>query len=250
MTDENALRHVAASYFGLVTHVDEQIGQVMQGATALAALDHARIVYTSDHGELFGAHGLLGKAIMYEGAIAVPLLMAGPDSPKGRTAGQLVSHVDLFPTLLESCGVPLAESDAGLRGKSLWPALRGLEEPRSCFAEFHANFSKSGAFMLRDGPMKFIYHVGMPAQLFNIAHDPEEAHDLVADRSGVAVAKAMETKLRVICDPEETDAHAKADQRAKAQFYGGPAKLANAETIIFTPPPGVSGEQAGAFDAK
>ena len=249
MTDENALRHVAASYFGLVTHVDEQIGQVMQGATALGALNNTRIVYTSDHGELFGAHGLLGKAIMYEGAIAVPLLMAGPDIPKGQTAGQLTSHVDLFPTLLESCGVPLAESDADLRGKSLWPALRGQQETRSCFAEFHANFSKSGAFMLRDGPMKFIYHVGMPAQLFNIAHDPEEANDLVADGTGVADAKTLEAKLRLICDPEETDARAKADQRAKAQYYGGPAKLADAETIIFTPPPGVSGAQAGAFDA-
>ena len=52
MTDENALRHVAASYFGLVTHVDEQIGQVMERATALGALNNTRIVYTSDHGEL------------------------------------------------------------------------------------------------------------------------------------------------------------------------------------------------------
>ena len=67
--------------------------------------------------------------------------------------------------------------------------------------------------------------------------------------TGVAVAKAMEAKLRLICDPDETDARAKTDQRAKAQYYGGPAKLAAAETIIFTPPPGVSGAQAGAFDA-
>ena len=249
MTDEKALRHVAASYFGLITHVDEQIGEVMNAAETAGALDNTRIVYSSDHGELFGAHGLLGKGIMYEGAVAVPLLMAGPGIAKGASIGQIVSHVDLFPTLLESCGVPLAEDDGDVPGISLWGALAGNEQPRSCFAEYHANYSKNGSFMLREGSTKLVYHVDMPAQLFDLAADPDEAHDQVADGSGISLARAMEQKLRAICDPEAVDRRAKADQRAKAEFYGGPEKLAKAETIIFTPPPGVSGEHTGSVDA-
>ncbi len=245
MTDEHMLRRVAAGYFGLITHLDEQIGAVMKEVEALGLLANTRIVYTSDHGDLFGAQGIFGKKNLYEGSVGVPLIMAGAGVPAGHTVRQLVSHVDLFPTFVEGAGVAKAEDDNALPGTSLFPVLAGREDPsRPLFAEYHAQGSRSGAFMLRSGNLKLVYHVDMPAQVFDLAADPDEAHDLVEEgRAGDAVA-ALERILRTICDPEAVDARAKAEQRAAAERWGGPAKLRGEVNIIFTPPPGVSQDDA------
>ncbi len=245
MTDEAMLRRVAAGYFGLITHLDEQMGLVMKEAEALGLMENTRVVYTSDHGDLFGWQGIFGKKNLYEGSVGVPLVMAGPDVPAGRTVNQLASHVDLFPTFVEGAGLAAAADDRALPGRSLFPALAGKEDlARPVFAEFHAQGSKSGAFMLREGALKLVYHVGMPPQLFDLAVDPDEVHDLVEeDRAGNHVA-ALEKKLRAICDPEAVDARAKADQRLAAESWGGPEKLRGEVNIVFTPPPGVSKEDA------
>jgi len=245
MTDERMLRRVAAGYFGLITHLDEQVGEVMRAAEALGLLDNTRIVYTSDHGDLFGAQGIFGKKNLYEGSVGVPLIAAGPGVPMGHTSRQLVSHVDLYQTLIESVGVPQHAEDRSLPGTSLFPAMAGREDlARPVFAEFHAQGTKAGCFMLRQGDDKLVYHVGMPAQLFDLAADPEEAHDLAGTTGAPQKIAALEARLRATCDPEAVDAQAKADQRRMAEFWGGPDKLREAVNIVFTPPPGVSKEEA------
>ncbi len=250
MTDERMLRRVAAGYFGLITHLDEQVGEVLQAVEALGLLSNTRIVYTSDHGELFGWQGIFGKKNLYEGAVGVPLLLAGAGVPENRVVQQLVSHVDLFPTLVENGGVALATEDRDLPGTSLFPAIAGRESQRLLFAEYHAQGSKAGQFMLRDGDLKLIFHVGMPPQLFDLAADPDEAHDLVAEGRDGDQVKLLERKLRAICNPEEVDARAKADQRSMAEFWGGPTKVAAESQILFTPPPGVSKEEAWAIPQR
>jgi choline-sulfatase len=247
MIDEQMLRRVAAAYFGLITHMDEQVGAVMKAVEELGMLANTRIVYTSDHGELFGWQGLFGKKSLWEGSVGVPLLMSGPGVPAGHVVKQLVSHVDLFPTAIANAGAQLAVADKSLPGVSLFPAVDGKESARPVFAEYHAQASKAGQFMLRDGDLKLIYHVGMPPQLFDLAADPDEAHDLVEEKCDAGRAKALEIKLRAICDPEAVDARAKADQRKMAEYWGGADKLLNAEQIIFTPPPGVSSAEAWAI---
>jgi choline-sulfatase len=241
LTDEQMLRRVAAGYFGLITHLDEQMGEVMREVESLGLLHNTRIVYTSDHGDLFGWHGIFGKKNLYEGAVGVPLVMSGPGIPAGRTVRQLASHVDLFPTFIEGAGLSLDPADKRLPGLSLLPAVGGCEDlDRPVFAEFHAQGSKAGAFMIRQRDMKLIYHVGMPPQLFDLAADPDEAHDLVAEGSAGDRVAPLERILRSVCDPEAEDARAKADQRRMVEFWGGPEKVLGEDFIIFTPPPGVS----------
>ncbi len=247
MTDEAALRRIAAGYFGLITHMDEQIGAVMQAAEAFGMLDGTRIAYTSDHGELFGTHGLLGKKNLYEGAVGVPLLLSGPGVPQGKVSRQIVSHVDLFPTLVEGAGARLAASDSDLKGVSLWRAVAGHDAARVGFAEYHAQASKAAAYVLRDGTMKLIHHVGMPPQLFDLGSDPDELNNL-ADYAPDTV-KVLEAKLRHVCDPEAMDARAKADQRKWVDHWGGKERVAGSSQILFTPPPGVSKEDAWAIPA-
>jgi choline-sulfatase len=245
MTDEAALRRIAAGYFGLITHMDEQIGEVLKAVEAMGLLADTRIAYTSDHGELFGAQGLFGKKNLYEGGIGVPLLVSGPGVPRGKVSRQIVSHVDLFPTLVEGAGAHLTGAERDLLGVSLWPAATGNDATRTGFAEYHAQGSRAAAFALREGAMKLIYHVGMPAQLFNLERDPDELHDVAA--SEPSTLQTLEKKLRTLCDPESVDARAKADQRKWVEYWGGKEKVAGSSQILFTPPPGVSKEEAWAI---
>lgn len=242
ITDEAALRRITAGYLGLVAHLDEQIGKVLSALEDLGLSENTRVLYTSDHGDLYGEHGLFGKCCMYEGSIGVPLLISGPDVPAGRTVRQICSHVDLFSTLVEGAGAELTEEDRRLPGASLWPALEGHEGKRTGFAEYHATGSRSGVFMVREGELKLVYYVGMPSQLFDLDNDPGEARDLVAHGTGLAKARELEGRLRAICDPEEVDARAKADQRTKAEFWGGKEAVAKEGSLVFTPPPGWSAE--------
>ncbi|MCC6533443.1 MAG: sulfatase-like hydrolase/transferase [Burkholderiales bacterium] len=251
MTDERMLRRVAAGYFGLITHLDEQIGAVLQALEALGLLETTRVVYTSDHGDLFGAQGIFGKKNLYEGSIGVPLIAAGPGLPRARSCAQLVSHVDLYPTLLESVGVAPYEADSALPGISLFPAMTGCEDlERPVFAEYHAQGSKAGSFMLRQRSEKLIYHVGMPSQYYDLDADPDETQDLGSCIGAVSKIDALAARLRRVCNPEAVDAQAKADQRRMAEHWGGPQQLRQAVNIVFTPPPGVSKEDAWRIDAS
>ena len=251
MTDERMLKRVAAGYFGLITHLDEQIGELLHAVEALGLRDTTRIVYTSDHGDLFGAQGIFGKKNLYEGSVGVPLIVAGPGVPAAQTRTQLVSHVDLYPTLLEAVGVPAHDADRALPGVSLFAAIAGREDPdRAAFAEFHAQGSRSGSFMLRHRDDKLVYHVGMPAQYYDLRSDPNESVDRGSHAQAAATIARLERCLREICNPEAVDAQAKADQRRMAQYWGGPEALREAVNIVFTPPPGVSKEEAWRIDAK
>ncbi|MCP5149739.1 MAG: sulfatase-like hydrolase/transferase [Ectothiorhodospiraceae bacterium] len=239
---EDMVRRVGAGYFALITHLDEQIGRVMAAAERLGLLDRTRVLYTSDHGEMHGSHGLLGKCSLYEGAIGVPLIIAGPGILEGAVREEICSHVDLFPTVVEAAGARPDAADGSLPGASLWPALEGADRARIGFAEYHAAGSRNASFMLRDGPMKLVYHVGMPAQLFDLESDPNETTDLAGDPAHEATVARLERRLRAVCDPEAVDARAKADQRAKVEFWGGIDAVKAEGMLVFTPPPGAKAE--------
>lgn len=241
IVDEAALRRIVAGYLGLIAHLDNEIGQLIAGLAAHDLAADTRVIYTSDHGDLCGGNGIFGKCNLFEGSIGVPLVMAGSDIPAGRVADDIVSHVDLFPTILDSLGVTPADSDADLPGTSLWPALSGPTPVRPGFAEFHATGSKAGMFMLRDGRWKLIYHVGMARQLFDLATDPAELADLGPDHPE---ADRLEALLREICDPEAVDARAKADQRRWIEHWGGAEAILADGTLVYTPPPGEAAEIA------
>ncbi len=236
--DEMMLRRVMAGYCALVTHLDEQIGKVLAAAERLGLMANTRVIYTSDHGEAAGHHGLFGKSNFYEHSAGVPLIIAGPGIPEGQVSDQLASHVDLFPTIVEGAGLPPAEADADLLGISLWPALRGEERDRVLFGEYHAAYSRNASFMVREDRWKLIYHVGMPPQLFDLEADPFELRDLVADGGGLEKAAELERKLREIVDPEAVDRRAKADQRQRVAEVGGAEYILKRGTFVYTPPPG------------
>jgi len=242
---EDYVRRVVAGYCGLISVVDEQVGLVMKAAEKLDLMDSTRVIYTSDHGEAAGHHGIMGKSNHYEHALGIPLLISGQGIPQGGIRKHITSHVDLFPTLAESVGADLMPEDKSLPGQSLWPVLTG-EEPDTAdgeaFAEFHAMGARNAGFALRKGRHKLIYHVGMPRQLFDLTNDPLEQHDLMLEDPDHPTAAALEERLRARVDPEQVDQQAKSDQRAHAENFGGMEAVAKAGVFSASPIPGKSVE--------
>lgn len=242
--DEPTVRRAIAAYYGLVTFLDEQIGIVLEALDDAGLRADTRIIYASDHGEMLGEHGMWWKSSMYEGAVGVPLIIAGPDVPAGKTTMTNVSLVDLFPTLLEATGVPLAPEDRALPGASLWALARDEDRPRTVFSEYHAIYSPCGFYMLRDERYKYVHYVGYRPQLFDLRDDPEEVRDLAGDPQYADLLAACEQRLRLILDPDETDRRAKADQRRRIEAHGGAQRvLADGVKIPYTPAPGEFGPE-------
>jgi choline-sulfatase len=238
--DENTIRLLIACYLATITRLDREISKLLAALDDAGLTENTRIIYTADHGYAYGNHFLMGLFNLFEHTVGVPLIMAGPDIPAGRIVHQLASHVDLFPTILESMGIERGASKTAMPGVSLWPALNGQEDSeRVAFAEYHALGSKSGSFMLRHRNDKLIYHVGMPPQLFDLGQDPFEMNDLLLHGQGHDRADDLERRLRSILSPEKVDAAAKADQLARIAELGGIDEvLARRSGFVYSPPPG------------
>ena len=238
---EPTLRRAIAAYYGMVTFLDEQIGRVLAALDAAGLTATTRVVYSTDHGEMLGDHGLWWKSVMFEGAAGIPLLLAGPDVPAGKTVATPVSLVDLFPTILEATGVAPEPEDADLPGASL---LRLAREPdddrRAVFSEYHASHSSTGYYLVRRGRHKLVHYanVAYPPQLFDLQADPAEAHDLAADPAHAPLLAELEGVLRTVVDPEAVDAAARADQRRRIDAAGGvEAVLGAGARFNYTPAP-------------
>lgn len=239
--DESTVRRCISAYYGLVTFMDHQIGRVLDALEKSGQADRTRIIYSSDHGEMLGGHGLWGKMCMYEDSAAVPFIMAGPDIPKGSVCSSNVSWVDIFPTALDCVGVPLDKDDEDLPGVSLLPLARGESDPdRIIFSEYHAAFSATANFMIKDDRYKLVYFVGdqYPGELYDLIEDPTELNDLGQDPQFSDTRNRLERELRKICDPESINEKAFAAQRAHVERHGGESAVRSAGMKInFTPAP-------------
>jgi choline-sulfatase len=236
---EPTLRRAIAAYYGMVTFLDEQVGRVLRALEAAGLAESTRVIYSTDHGEMLGEHGLWWKSVMFEGSAGIPLIMAGPGVPAGRTVSTPVSLIDAFPTIVESVGIPPSPEDADLPGASLLEVANRADDPtRTVFAEYHASHSSTAYFLLRRGPYKYVHYVGYPAQLFDLSTDPDEARDLIDDPAHAGIAAGFERELRAICDPEAIDAAARADQQRRIDEAGGlEAVLSGGAKFNYTPAP-------------
>lgn len=236
------VQKIRAAYFATISYLDDLVGQLLDTLAELNLADSTRIVYTSDHGFSCGEHYLFGLFHFFEESLKVPLIMAGPDIPAAVRVTEPVSHVDLYPTILEACGVPLTEQEREFGGNSLWPLIEGREhEKEPVFAEYHGTGTASGGFVLRDGPLKLIYFVGEQPQLYDLSADPDEAHDLAADEDAAALVEEMMRKLRARVDPEAIDQTAKDAQRALIERHGGKESvMREKDGFSYSPPPGMN----------
>jgi len=238
--DEDMVRRVVAGYCALISVTDSEIGKVLSIMEQLQLLDSTRIIYTSDHGEAAGHHGIMGKANHYEHSIGVPLFIQGAGVEPGTIVDEAVSLVDLFPTIVEGVGAALSSEDRTLPGRSLWPSACGFTQSADtvAFTEFHAMGAVNASFAVRKGSFKLIHHVGMRDQLFDLSNDPFEESDLLATVETNSKHEELLIELHKIVDPESVDKRAKADQRARIDELGGIDIIANAGVFSASPIPG------------
>lgn len=168
-------------YHRLVEIADAEAGRVLDALDQAGLSGNTVVVMTSDHGEMMGAHGLTTKQKLYEEAAAVPLIVAPPAAKPGVNEEQLVSGLDILPTLLDYAGIP---APSALRGRSLRPLVEGQAIP---WREFVASecTAMGDARMIRTASYKYVaYATGdHREQFFDLEQDPGELRNLVADES-------------------------------------------------------------------
>jgi choline-sulfatase len=236
--DEEKLRKAVAAYYGLCSFLDDNIGKVLRTLDATGLTDSTRILYTSDHGDNLGARGLWGKSTMYEEVAGVPLIIKGPDIPRGVKIATPANHVDTYPFILECAGESTPEAYDNHPGVSLFKLAQGEVPPRNVLTEYHGMGSTTGAFMIRHGRYKYVHYVAYPPQLFDLEADPEELVDLAAQPQHAQVLAECRNRLYAICDPAEVDARAKKRQAELLEQNGGAEAVIKRGDLGFSPPPG------------
>ena len=231
--DEQRTREARRAYYALCAFMDHNVGRILDALKASGQRGTTRIIYTSDHGELLGNRGLWCKSFMYEDSVAVPLIVAGPDVPQGAVVSTATNLVDIAPTVLETAGL----SQDG-PGRSLVAVANERDDHnRAAFSEYHDGGSITGSFAVRHGEWKYVHHVDHAPELYNVADDPQELHDLGSDAS-VAVQRNMcEEVLRSITDPVTANDRAFASQEKLIEEHGGADAVASAFRFNHTPVP-------------
>lgn len=178
--DPENIRQLTSIYYGMVAEIDDWVGRILARLDELGLARNTLVVFTSDHGETLGEHGLHGKFVFYEGSVRVPLLLRLPGVIPARTViNAPASHVDLFPTILDYLGRPGHPSE----GRSLRPLIERREsgEDRIAVSEWPSNTVPG--FMLCDGRWKFLYGRSADASsldaLYDLQADPQEMNNLI-----------------------------------------------------------------------
>ena len=175
-------RLLRALYDEEVSYVDERVGWLFAELDRRGLWERTLVVFTSDHGEAFGEHGLWlhGKSL-HEGLLRVPLIVAGPGVPAGLRVAAPVSLVDLLPTLCERLGVPCPEDVQGTSFAGLLTGGADAPAERAIYAG-SSNEPANGLDALIVGHWKLVAKPDGSAALYDLAADPGEERDLAASR--------------------------------------------------------------------
>ncbi len=178
---EVVLEHIAV-YLGMVKFVDDQVGRMLDALDALGLADDTLVIFTGDHGDMLGAHGMVYKSTLsfYEEIAKVPLLVRLPSHiPADRRIAAPVSLMDLAPTLLDYAGVSLPSSMQGI-------SLRALIEGKTEQSPHAVVCERSGGRMVREGRWKYAWYETGQRWLFDLAVDPGETRNLAHDAAHAA----------------------------------------------------------------
>ncbi len=185
---EAFVRRGVRHYLGMVSLIDQKLGEVLAVLKALGQLDETWVVYTADHGEMLGEHRLWAKMNFYRGSVQVPLILRPPGGMKARVEDALAELTDVTATLADVAG---ATAPAGCRGRSLAAAVHGPIGGRELL------FSRIGPFAgVRTKSRRLTMHVerGEVTECFDLANDPGELRNL-ADGGAVAGFDALRAAL-------------------------------------------------------
>ena len=189
-------------YAGMVSQVDAGVGRLLDALRQLGIYEDTLILFTSDHGDMQGSHGLKNKNVSYEQSCGVPFLVRYPGGPRGIRSAELVSALDIFPTVTELAGLPQIPCD----GRSLLPLLQQKAYPSAPYVIAEGtDFPTSDRRwrMIRDTRYKLTvsYDTYEPFSLFDLEADPHEMQDLKCCPDLAPQIQAMTRQLQSVMEP-------------------------------------------------
>jgi len=173
-TPEIVRQHIAA-YYAMITHLDVYIGKLLETLKETGHADNTIIIFAGDNGLAVGQHGLLGKQNLYEHSIRVPLVITGPNIPKGKKSDALCYLLDIFPTLCELTGLPIPKT---VEGKSLVPAITGEKQHLRDTLFFAYKNVQRAVCDERYKLIEYFVEGTRRTQLFDLANDRWEVNNL------------------------------------------------------------------------
>mgnify|MGYP006135491057 FL=1 len=206
LTDEYVLAG-ARQYYAMISLVDESIGKILAQLEEQNMLDNTMIVYSSDHGEMLGDHGLMAKFSFYSSSVQIPLIVRPPGGCSGKVSDALVELVDVGPTLLEAAG---AEGLANSQGRSVLPFTVDATAASAVGREYlfseimQQTRSKEGPTFraLRDARYRMTLETTTqtPCEFYDLQEDPHESHNLLCDSATTRskYAKQIEAMTQAI----------------------------------------------------
>ena len=215
VTDSH-VRNARRAYYGMLSYIDDKIGELMTALTESGLIEDTLIVFTSDHGEMLGERGLWYKQSLLDGSVRVPLIVRIPGGSACRHVSQAVSLLDLLPTFVELASEETpTDYVEPIAGHSLLPWLSSDDsnQERPVFSEYSAEGTFAPCLMVRKGIYKYIYCETDPPLLFNLEADPDELDNLAGDESCSDILSDMHDELLRVWDPEQYRSDALASQK-------------------------------------
>jgi len=184
-SDPEKIKFFISEYYAMVKEVDDWVGKILNKLDELGLAENTLVVFTSDHGEMLGSHGLRGKFNFYEESSHVPMLIRFPGKIKpGTTVDSPVSNMDLFPTILDYLKMPETPSD----GKSLRGLIEGTADKNTyVVTEWLSDLTtKPSHMVLKDGWKLLLPNptaTNLKKVLYNLNEDPLELYNLLAENT-------------------------------------------------------------------
>lgn len=197
--DPEKIKFMMADYYALVKELDDWIGKILNRLDELGLADNTLVIFTSDHGEMLGAHGMREKNVFYEESAHIPLIMRYPDAIKaGTELDHYISTVDLFASILDYCKIAPHPSD----GKSLRGVIENKDKEHGKYVVtewlYHGDTSPN-YMIVKDGWKMFIpYSVDSKVinALYNLKEDPYEINNLLGTNPARGRYKKQAEALR------------------------------------------------------
>jgi len=197
--DPARIQQMISDYYGLVSLDDEWIGRLLQRLEELGLADRTLVVFTSDHGEMLGDHGLHSKTVFYEGSVHIPLLMRLPGVIKpGTVVTAPVSHIDCYATILDYLGIIGPQSE----GRSLRPLIEGKEDGKNRVAVSEWARGSVPGYMAFDGRWKLMFGRTAAAPsldaLYDLKDDPQEITNLIGHNPAREKHRAQAERMKAL----------------------------------------------------
>ncbi|MFO7821927.1 MAG: sulfatase-like hydrolase/transferase [Lentisphaeria bacterium] len=201
---EETREHIA-DYYAMISHLDHELGRVMQALEDKGILDETIIVFAGDNGLALGQHGLFGKQNCYEHSVRVPLIFAGPGIPAGQQTDAYAYLFDIFPTL---CGLTGTEVPESVEGRDLMPCMRvpdtSLRDTLYFAYTEHQRAVKNRKYKLIEYAVP---ERERQTQLFDLQNDPREVDNIAGKNNGIELLEKMRKELFRLRDEWDDQTH-------------------------------------------